>query len=283
MTVHPLVHEIADAYLTLVDAAAPGLVEGLYVVGSTALGDFHPARSDIDFVAVSADPVTAAQLAGLERAHAQLAARYPRPAFDGPYLTWHELAGPPAQAAPGPRVFGGTVRHRVRTDRTPVLWHTLARHGVTLCGPRAQELMIDTGPGELAVWTAGSLEEYWRPWRRRSSRLASRSGLALLGGAGPVHGVLGVSRAHYTLATGRIASKRGAERVRPGGVRRAVVPDRGRVPADPGRRAASLPLSEPVHPAGRRARIHGHGDRERPAAEYRPLAAGRVVNQASEA
>lgn len=38
MTVHPLVHEIADAYLTLVDAAAPGLVEGLYVVGSAALG-----------------------------------------------------------------------------------------------------------------------------------------------------------------------------------------------------------------------------------------------------
>nr|BEK70369.1 hypothetical protein KPHV_75960 [Kitasatospora purpeofusca] len=210
MTVHPLVHEIADAYLTLVDAAAPGLVEGLYVVGSAALGDFHPARSDIDFVAVSADPVTAAQLAGLERAHARLAARYPRPAFDGPYLTWHELAGPPAQAAPGPQVFGGTVRHRVRTDRTPVLWHTLARHGVTLCGPRAQELMIDTSPGELAVWTAESLEEYWRPWRRRSSRLASRSGLALLNGAGPAHGVLGVSRAHYTLATGRIASKRGA-------------------------------------------------------------------------
>ncbi|WP_030393224.1 nucleotidyltransferase domain-containing protein [Kitasatospora purpeofusca] len=210
MTVHPLVHEIADAYLTLVDAAVPGLVEGLYVVGSAALGDFHPARSDIDFVAVSADPVTAAQLAGLERAHARLATRYPCPAFDGPYLTWHELAGAPAQAAPGPQVFGGTVRHRVRTDRTPVLWHTLARHGVTLCGPRAQELMIDTGPGELAVWTAGSLEEYWRPWRRRSSRLASRPGLALLNGAGAAHGVLGVSRAHYTLATGRIASKRGA-------------------------------------------------------------------------
>ncbi|MER5355826.1 nucleotidyltransferase domain-containing protein [Kitasatospora sp. NPDC002551] len=210
MTVHPLVHEIADAYLSLVDAAAPGLVEGLYVVGSTALGDFHPARSDIDFVAVTADPVTGEQLAGLERAHARLAVRYPRPAFDGPYLTWHELAGSPAQAAPGPHVFGGTLRRRVRSDRTPVLWHTLARQGVTLCGPRAQELMIDTDPRELAAWTVGNLEEYWRPWWRRSSRLVSGPGLACLNGRGPAWGVLGVSRLHYTLATGRIASKRGA-------------------------------------------------------------------------
>ncbi|MFF2662049.1 nucleotidyltransferase domain-containing protein [Kitasatospora sp. NPDC058032] len=210
MTVHPLVHEIADAYLALADAASPGLVEGLYVVGSTALDDFHPARSDIDFVAVTADPVTAEQLGGLERAHALLAVRYPRPAFDGPYLTWDELAGPPAQAPPGPHVFGGTVRHRVASDRTPVLWHTLARHGVTLCGPRAQELMIDTNPEELAGWTVANLEEYWRPWWRRSSRLASRPGLACLNGSGPVWGVLGVSRLHYTLATGRIASKRGA-------------------------------------------------------------------------
>ncbi|MFC5665153.1 nucleotidyltransferase domain-containing protein [Kitasatospora misakiensis] len=221
MTVHPLVHEIADAYLALVDAAAPGLVEGLYVVGSTALGDFHPSRSDIDFVAVSAEPLTAAQLAGVERAHARLAVRYPRPAFDGPYLTWHELAGSPAQAAPGPHVFGGTVRRRVRTGRTPVLWHTLAQHGVTLCGPRAQELMIDTAPGELAAWAVGNLEEYWRPWVRRSSRLASRPGLACLSAGGPAWGVLGVSRLHYTLATGRIASKRGA-----GEYARAVFDDR---------------------------------------------------------
>ncbi|MFE2109615.1 aminoglycoside adenylyltransferase domain-containing protein [Kitasatospora sp. NPDC059463] len=244
MTVHPLVHEIADAYLALVDAAAPGLVEGLYVVGSTALGDFHPERSDLDFVAVTADPVTAGQLVALERAHARLALRHPRPVFDGPYLTWHELAGPPAQAAPGPHVRGGTVRHRVGSGRTPVLWHTLARHGVTLCGPRAQELMIHTDPEELAGWSLVRLEEHWHPWWRSSSRLASRPGLACLNERAPVRAVLGVSRLHYTLATGRIASKRGAGeyaravfderwhrildeclRIREGGRRRSLYPN----------------------------------------------------------
>ena len=42
-------------YLEIVDSCAPGLVEGLYVVGSYALGDRHEATSDIDIVAVTAE------------------------------------------------------------------------------------------------------------------------------------------------------------------------------------------------------------------------------------
>jgi len=62
----------------------------------------------------------------------------------------------------------------------------------------------------LATWTRDNLERYWRPWFRRSSRLPSRPGLACLGSWGPAWGVLGVSRLHYTLATGEIISKEGA-------------------------------------------------------------------------
>ena len=45
-------------YLEIVDSTAPGLVEGLYVVGSYALDDWQPGRSDIDIVAVLAEPAT---------------------------------------------------------------------------------------------------------------------------------------------------------------------------------------------------------------------------------
>ena len=62
----------------------------------------------------------------------------------------------------------------------------------------------------LATWTRRNLDDYWRPWHRRSSRLLSRPGLACLTPWGPAWGVLGVSRLHYTLATGDITSKRGA-------------------------------------------------------------------------
>ncbi|WP_199812401.1 nucleotidyltransferase domain-containing protein [Streptomyces sp. NRRL S-337] len=36
----------------MIDRAPPGLVEGLYLHGSLAWGDFRPGRSDIDFLAV---------------------------------------------------------------------------------------------------------------------------------------------------------------------------------------------------------------------------------------
>jgi hypothetical protein len=45
--------QVVSRYLRIVDATLPGLVEGLYVVGSIALGDFQPAVSDVDFVAVT--------------------------------------------------------------------------------------------------------------------------------------------------------------------------------------------------------------------------------------
>jgi hypothetical protein len=54
MRVHPLVADVADAYMNAVEAEAPGLLEGLYLTGSAALGDFRPHTSDIDFVAVTA-------------------------------------------------------------------------------------------------------------------------------------------------------------------------------------------------------------------------------------
>ena len=44
-------------YLDCVDSVAPGLVEGLYVVGSYALNDWIDGASDIDIVAVTAGRV----------------------------------------------------------------------------------------------------------------------------------------------------------------------------------------------------------------------------------
>lgn len=207
---HALAREIADTYLSLADSTAPGLVEGLYLTGSTVLGDFHPKRSDIDFVAVSTAPPRSDQLAGLERAHAELASRYRRPFFNGPYLTWEELAAAPAKAAAGPRAAEGRLRHHDLSDRDPVLWHTLARHGAALRGPGIEDLTVHTDQDELTAWTVANLDEYWRPWWRQSSRFATWQGVASLTEWGPPWGVLGISRMHCTLATGRIVSKRAA-------------------------------------------------------------------------
>ena len=49
------VAEALAAWLDAHDEAAPGVIEGLYLVGSVVLDDWTP-HSDIDVVAVVADP-----------------------------------------------------------------------------------------------------------------------------------------------------------------------------------------------------------------------------------
>lgn len=52
MTLPPEVSNAIETYLSAIDQAAPGLVEGLYVAGSLALDDYQSGISDIDMVAV---------------------------------------------------------------------------------------------------------------------------------------------------------------------------------------------------------------------------------------
>jgi len=204
------VQDLVNAYLGAVDSELPGLVEGLYLVGSVALDDFQPGVSDVDFVAVTATAPDAGGIAGLIRVHAQLRQQVPWPSFDGTYVTWQELAHDPRLAAPGPHAQGDRLTARGRSLRHPVTWHEIAQHGLALRGPARESVAIWTDRDRLRAWTLDNLDGYWRRWLERSARLFSKPGLTSLGSGSAEWGVLGVSRLHYTLATGEITSKRGA-------------------------------------------------------------------------
>jgi hypothetical protein len=203
-------YDLAAAYLDLVDAEAPGLVVGLYLTGSVALGEFRPPRSDVDFVAVLSAPADATALAALGRVHAAVNARWQRPPFEGIYLTWQDLARDPAACGPVPYAHDRAFVPAGRFELSPVTWATLARHGVRIRGPGSGIVGIWDDPAALDRWTRENLDAYWRPWLARAGRLASRGGLASLGPWATEWGVLGVSRLHYTLTSGEITSKYGA-------------------------------------------------------------------------
>jgi hypothetical protein len=210
MPLHALVEDVVGAYLEAVDAQAAGLIQGLYLIGSVALGEFRPRTSDIDFVAVTATPPDTAALAVLERVHVRLRERRPRPFFDGCYLTWDDLGQGPAQARRGPHSHDGRFHAHATGAPDPVTWHTIARHGVARRGPAPADVDIWADPQALATWTLGNLDGYWRRLLDGASRVRSRWGLAALTPYAAVWVVTGVSRLHYTLATGELASKEGA-------------------------------------------------------------------------
>lgn len=203
------VQQVVTRYLDAADAARPGLVEALYLVGSVVLDDFQASTSDVDFVAVTTQPSDAETVDALEAAHAEVRAAAGLPAFEGCYVTFDELRVSPSLAAPGLFHHDGKLQTGPNM-RTPIEWTTLARHGLALRGPAPATIGVHTDSAELAAWTVSNLDDYWTPWVQRSRDPDTQTAMALLTDWGVAWGVLGVSRLHYTLATGQITSKTGA-------------------------------------------------------------------------
>ncbi|HEY1619943.1 MAG TPA: nucleotidyltransferase domain-containing protein [Streptosporangiaceae bacterium] len=130
----------------------------LWAHGSLALGDFVPGRSDLDLVAITAAPVTAAQRAGLQRAHEALLSQVPL--ADGrhcsyvvngehddsarPHLTW---------------AFGELFERPV----SPVTRRELCQGGRSLLGPAPAAIVPAVADAELADYIRGYLRDYWHP------------------------------------------------------------------------------------------------------------------------
>ncbi|MEN2417160.1 aminoglycoside adenylyltransferase domain-containing protein [Streptomyces rimosus] len=209
-TVHTSVEAVTHDFLSHADRLCPGLVEGLYLTGSVALGDFRPGRSDIDYVAVSGRRPSEADVAALERAHAATRARHRRPYFDGVHVTWSDLAGSSADCAGAAGTHMGRFRTGGGFEVNPVTWAVLAKHAVPVRGPVPGEFDVAVDGAALRDWTRGNLDGYWRGWRIAHGKALSARGVWALGGWAVAWGVLGVTRLHYTLATGDITSKGGA-------------------------------------------------------------------------
>lgn len=197
---------VADAYLELADEAVPDRVEGLYLVGSVALGDFHPESSDVDFVAVTASRLSGDDLEKLETVHDQLSDREPRPWFSGVYVTWDDLARDPREIGDVPFHNEGRFGATGGFDANPVQWLTLRTHPVAVRG--TGEPTVWTDEAAVREWTLDNLASYWSPWVARQRKLVR--GTMMLSDWAVGWGVLGVPRLHRTLATGEVVSKAAA-------------------------------------------------------------------------
>lgn len=238
---------VTRRYLELADELIPGAVEGFYVIGSAALDDYVPGASDVDFVAVSQEPLTGA-LVELRQLHDALRAAQAEPSLDGIYVTREELARPPEESGPVPLHREGATRLD-QDPLTPVTWHSLVQHGVACRGPRPSELTVHADPDELRAWCLDNLDGYWTKWLSRARSSATRTAMTMLTDWGVAWGVLGVARLHYTIATGEITSKSGGGRYALRTFEPAWQPIVGEALALRGR-----PLTPPDDPAAARER-----------------------------
>ena len=203
--------DVVNRYLEIADSVMPGLVEGLYLVGSVALNDWVDGVSDIDFVAVLAEPATDDDVGYLRTIHAVLHEEIPSPSFDGVYLAWGDLVVEPATGLHRPWVLDGQVHHDGDCfEINPITWYTLATHGVLARGPAIARLDIPTDLEARVRFVLDNLATYWTDVRNEVRSACDTDSDAAFGASSFVWCVLGALRLHYTAFTGEVTSKSGA-------------------------------------------------------------------------
>ncbi|MDQ2744172.1 MAG: DUF4111 domain-containing protein [Chloroflexota bacterium] len=200
------VRRVVTRYLQLVDEALRDCIEGLYLVGSLALDDYQAGQSDIDFVAVTADPLTAGEMDRLEAIHQALLADVGRPWFDGIYVTRSDLEHNPADAGSIPSSHEGQFERSGGFEANPVTWLTLRNH------PRPMRSPIPTVWHDrdfLQRWNLDNLNSYWAGMAAQLKAGAPRPPEEAIPQV-IAWCVPGVVRLAYTIATGDVTSKSGA-------------------------------------------------------------------------
>lgn len=202
--------DLAVAHLSaLLERHMPDLIRSFTLIGSAADGDFRVGKSDLDFVAVLARPLSEADIEGLVILHRLYAADMTLATLDGLWLTQSELAAGPDAVPAGPSTRDGEFLATATGNRNPVTWVMLREQSRTVIG-ELDRTALWRDDARLMSWTRENVESYWAPWLKDASRPMGKLGLWLLGGAGVMWAVLGISRLHYTLATAHVTSKSGA-------------------------------------------------------------------------
>lgn len=217
--------ERADAYLRLADRLLPNWITGFYLVGSAALDEYRPGKSDVDFVAVVRRRPDPARLRRLRLLHVLAGAgsawrsvmRRRSPisgTVNGVFVREEDLQVPVTRIQPLASHVAGHFRLGRGFDVNPVVWRLLAERGIAIRGAAPGNLGLDAEPGILRDWNLQNLNSYWRSWGRSTASLGPAGRVAM---AIPrtrmrmvTWGTLGAPRLHCTIATGEIVGKAAA-------------------------------------------------------------------------
>jgi hypothetical protein len=167
-------------------------VTGFYAGGSLGSRDYHPQISDLDLVAVLAEPLTRTRRTRLKEVHAGFA----EPKLHCAYVPVAEIA------EIGRKHVNWAHEQMFRRPLSGIARAELLRFGVTVYGPDPAALVPPVADDTLAEAARTELRGYWLGALRHPRRWRTDLHVDL--------GLTTVSRADATISEGRLLTKREA-------------------------------------------------------------------------
>src|SRR5947209_7975495 len=167
-TAHAGVNEVLRHMLAETAAILGGQLQGMYLSGSLALGDFDARRSDIDLVVATRTGIARGQFQALRRMHTRFNAG------SSPWATEVEAAYWPLRAlrrhdpahARHPHIQRG-AEEVLRLDDFGPDWviqrHLLREHGIVLAGPDPRDLIDAVSRDDMRRAMVALMRDWWAP------------------------------------------------------------------------------------------------------------------------
>ncbi len=179
-----------------------GLI-GIYLYGSLALtdGDFDPAISDIDLVAVLHAELSDSEFSRLQRLHDAVVSAFPswRDRLEVAYISAAGLRDFQTRASTIGIISPGEPFHRLRAGRDWLIsWYALRQDGIALLGPPIQQLV----PPLSTSAYVNAVRQHIRRYPQSIEKAESKQALAYI--------ILTVARGCYTVRHGAPTSKKRA-------------------------------------------------------------------------
>ncbi|HUS03487.1 MAG TPA: aminoglycoside adenylyltransferase domain-containing protein [Chitinophagaceae bacterium] len=183
----------------------PGFITGMYITGSIPLNDFHPHKSDIDFLILSNElPATKFRFQ-LEQLHKGIDHKF-KTKLNGCYITPGSLNIHNAKSIKTLCFQEGQMNYD-SFKMAPVTLYELKTKAITLSGLPAEELPVVVDINDINKFLHENINTYWKNWVTKHSAIHMRQILLILFPRLSEWVNLGVARQLYTLRTGKITSK----------------------------------------------------------------------------
>jgi predicted nucleotidyltransferase len=196
-----ILQELIDGIMKL----TTDFIKGVYVTGSIPLDDFHPNKSDIDFLILCNEPATTGFRNQLQQIHNKIDQKF-KTKLNGCYITSAALN---VHNSGSIKILCYQERQMNESsfEMAPVTLYELKTTAITLSGVPAAELHLVVDINDVNKFLYENINTYWKNWVAKHSAINMRQILLILFPRFSEWVILGVARQLYTLRTGKITSK----------------------------------------------------------------------------